>query len=119
MSFSARRGPDGVGLWSSENERVVLEHRRLAIIDLSSSGAQPMSDATGRWVISFNGEIYNHGALRSELESLGCVFQTSTDTEVLINVVTLCGTVASAATGEGSFAGWSRGSAAKGQARYC
>ena len=56
-----RRGPDGVGLWSSEDERVVLGHRRLAIIDLSSSGAQPMSDARGRWVISFNGEIYNHG----------------------------------------------------------
>jgi asparagine synthase (glutamine-hydrolysing) len=46
-----------------------------------------MSDATGRWVISFNGEIYNHGALRSELESLGCVFQTSSDTKVLINVL--------------------------------
>jgi glutamine phosphoribosylpyrophosphate amidotransferase len=46
-----------------------------------------MSDATGRWVISFNGEIYNHCALRSELESLGCVFQTSSDTEVLINVL--------------------------------
>jgi asparagine synthetase B (glutamine-hydrolysing) len=46
-----------------------------------------MSDATGRWVISFNGEIYSHGALRSELESLGCVFQTSSDTEVLINVL--------------------------------
>jgi glutamine phosphoribosylpyrophosphate amidotransferase len=52
-----------------------------------STQCSPMSDATGRWVISFNGEIYNHCALRSELESLGCVFQTSSDTEVLINVL--------------------------------
>jgi asparagine synthase (glutamine-hydrolysing) len=82
-----RRGPDGTGLWSSKDERVVLGHRRLAIIDTGSSGAQPMSDATGRWVISFNGEIYNYRALRLELERLGCVFVTNSDTEVLINAV--------------------------------
>ena len=82
-----RRGPDGTGVWSSENNRVVLGHRRLAIVDTGSSGAQPMSDATGRWVISFNGEIYNYRALRSELERLGCVFNTNSDTEVLINAV--------------------------------
>jgi asparagine synthase (glutamine-hydrolysing) len=82
-----RRGPDGAGLWSSQDNRIVLGHRRLAIIDTGSSGAQPMSDATGRWVISFNGEIYNYRALRSELERLGCVFLTNSDTEVLINVV--------------------------------
>jgi asparagine synthase (glutamine-hydrolysing) len=82
-----RRGPDGVGLWSSDDNRVVLGHRRLAIIDPGSSGSQPMSDATGRWVITFNGEIYNYRALRSELEDLGCVFRTNSDTEVLINAV--------------------------------
>ena len=82
-----RRGPDGTGLWSSDDNRVVLGHRRLAIIDTGSSGAQPMSDATGRWVITFNGEIYNYRALRSELERLGCVFRTNSDTEVLINAV--------------------------------
>ena len=82
-----RRGPDGAGLWSSEDRRIVLGHRRLAIIDTGSSGAQPMSDATGRWVISFNGEIYNYRALTMELERLGCVFRTNSDTEVLINVV--------------------------------
>ena len=86
-----RRGPDGAGLWSSEDNRVVLGHRRLAIIDTGASGAQPMSDATGRWVISFNGEIYNHRALRSELGRLGCVFRTNSDTEVLINVVACWG----------------------------
>ena len=66
-----RRGPDGAGSWSSDDDRVVLGHRRLAIIDTSSSGAQPMSDTTGRWVISFNGEIYNYRALRQELELPG------------------------------------------------
>src|SRR5207237_5117960 len=69
-----RRGPDGAGLWSQDNNRVVLGHRRLAIIDTGESGHQPMWDATGRWVISVNGEIYNYRALRSELESFGCLF---------------------------------------------
>jgi asparagine synthase (glutamine-hydrolysing) len=82
-----RRGPDGAGLWSSDDNRVALGHRRLAIIDTGSSGAQPMLDATGRWVISFNGEVYNYRALRGELERLGCVFRTNSDTEVLINVI--------------------------------
>lgn len=82
-----RRGPDGAGLWSSDDSRIVLGHRRLAIIDTGTSGAQPMSDATGRWVISFNGEIYNYRALRLELEQLGCAFRTNSDTEVLINAI--------------------------------
>src|SRR5262245_66601278 len=82
-----RRGPDGTGLWSSENSRIVLGHRRLAIIETGPAGAQPMCDATGRWVVSFNGEIYNYPALRKELERSGCVFKTNGDTEVLINVV--------------------------------
>jgi len=65
----------------------VFAHRRLAIIDTGRQGAQPMSDATGRWTITFNGEIYNYRALRRELEGLGCRFLTNSDTEVLINVV--------------------------------
>src|SRR5580704_2913385 len=81
------RGPDGVGLWSSDDGRIVLGHRRLAIIDTGTGGAQPMADATGRWMISFNGEIYNYRALRLELERMGCVFRTQCDTEVLINAV--------------------------------
>jgi asparagine synthase (glutamine-hydrolysing) len=86
-----RRGPDGTGLWSSADKRTVLGHRRLAIIDTGPTGAQPMCDATGRWVISFNGEIYNYRALREELERLGCEFKTNSDTEVLINVVSYWG----------------------------
>jgi asparagine synthase (glutamine-hydrolysing) len=81
------RGPDGHGIWASQNGNVVLGHRRLAIIDIGASGAQPMSDASGRWIITFNGEIYNYRALRSELEREGCKFLTNSDTEVLINVV--------------------------------
>src|SRR3974390_841326 len=82
-----RRGPDGSGLWSSPDARVVLGHRRLAIIDTSLSGSQPMSDSTGRWVISFNGEIFNYKMLRAELEGLGCIFRTNSDTEGLIYTV--------------------------------
>jgi asparagine synthase (glutamine-hydrolysing) len=81
------RGPDGDGLWASDDNRIVLGHRRLAIIDTSAAGAQPMKDATRRWIISFNGEIYNYAALRRELEALGCKFETNSDTEVLINAI--------------------------------
>src|SRR5437016_860461 len=82
-----RRGPDGVALWASPDERVVLGHRRLAIIDTGSTGAQPMTDATGRWMITFNGEIYNYRELRQQLEMAGRTFFTNSDTEVLINLV--------------------------------
>ena len=89
-----RRGPDGAGLWSSNDNRVALGHRRLAIIDTGPSGAQPMTDATGRWVISFNGEIYNYRALRQELDRLGCAFHSNSDTEVVINAIAQWGEVA-------------------------
>ena len=56
----ARRGPDGAGLWVSPDGTIVLGHRRLAIIDLSETGAQPMAYADGRYHMVFNGEIYNY-----------------------------------------------------------
>lgn len=80
-----RRGPDGEGLWIAPDHRAALGHRRLAIIDVGQSGAQPMSDATGRWTLSFNGEIYNYRELRRELEAAGKRFLTQSDSEVLIN----------------------------------
>ncbi len=80
------RGPDGRGEWYSENGRVSLGHRRLAIIDLSDNAAQPMTSADGRLVISFNGEIYNYQALRRVLEQKGCRFHTRSDTEVLLHL---------------------------------
>src|SRR5512140_1469904 len=67
----AKRGPDGAGQWISSNGRVGLAHRRLAIIDLSESGTQPMASADGSLQIVFNGEIYNYRALRAELEEKG------------------------------------------------
>jgi asparagine synthase (glutamine-hydrolysing) len=85
------RGPDGDGVWRASSLRVTLGHRRLAIIDIGPSGAQPMSDTTGRWVITFNGEIYNYRELRRELESDGVRFLTNCDTEVVINAIALWG----------------------------
>src|SRR5436190_14567876 len=78
----AYRGPDGAGLWSDPQAGVALSHRRLAIIDLTSAGAQPMHSADGRWVISFNGEIYNAEAIAAD--QLGSFERRGTsDTEVI------------------------------------
>lgn len=80
------RGPDGAGEWFSVDERVALAHRRLAILDLSDRGAQPMASADGRFVIVFNGEIYNHPELRRDLERDGAVYRSGTDTETLLHL---------------------------------
>lgn len=77
------RGPDGAGSAFRQGDLVALGHRRLAILDLTSAGAQPMQRGT-LWVV-FNGEIYNFPALRQELEQQGCVFTSRTDTEVLLH----------------------------------
>jgi asparagine synthase (glutamine-hydrolysing) len=82
--YMAARGPDGKGEWGSADVRVGLGHRRLAIIDLSDTGTQPM--ASGGLVITFNGEIYNYRALRKELEGKGCKFRSQSDTEVLLHL---------------------------------
>ena len=81
-----RRGPDGEGLWVSADGRIGLGHRRLAIIDLSEAGAQPMSTRDGRLRVTFNGEIYNYRALRAALEEKGYRFDSSSDTEVLLHL---------------------------------
>jgi asparagine synthase (glutamine-hydrolysing) len=82
----ATRGPDGQGEWFSRDGRVALGHRRLAIIDLTDAGTQPMCSADGQLVVSFNGEIYNHRHLRRELETKGRQFRTDSDTEVLLHL---------------------------------
>lgn len=84
--YMAARGPDGHGEWFSSDGRVGLGHRRLAIIDLTDAGAQPMSSADGQLVITYNGEIYNHRELRRELEAAGRVFKSGSDTEVLLQL---------------------------------
>ena len=81
------RGPDGHGVWTESlegNRKVGLLHTRLAIIDLSKDGAQPMQSSCGQVILSFNGEIYNYRELRAELENKGRVFHSQSDTEVLL-----------------------------------
>ena len=82
------RGRDDEGVWTSSednlDQRVSLGHRRLAIIDTSSAGHQPMISHDGRFVITFNGEIYNYRELREQLKTHGHQFHTDTDTEVLL-----------------------------------
>jgi len=79
-----RRGPDGAGQWLAPDGSVGLAHRRLAIIDLSEAGRQPMLREDGRLAIVFNGEIYNYRELRGELADQGETFRTGSDTEVLL-----------------------------------
>ena len=85
----AHRGPDGEGIFLGQG--VAFGHRRLAIIDLAE-GAQPMRDVTGRYLITFNGEIYNYRELRHLLETKGCAFRTHSDTEVILNSYACWGT---------------------------
>lgn len=80
------RGPDGEGTWISPDGGTCLGHRRLAVIDPEPRAAQPMRSADGRFVVTFNGEIYNHRTLRAELESDGAQFRTDSDTEVLLEL---------------------------------
>ena len=80
----AHRGPDASGLWSAADGSVVLAHRRLAILDLSPAGMQPMQSRRNAAVVVFNGEIYNHAELRRELEAGGGSFFGRSDTEVLL-----------------------------------
>ena len=93
----AHRGPDDAGLWRSQpgaDPPVSLVHRRLAIQDLSLGGHQPMPSACGRWQLVFNGEIYNQHTLRRELERQGHRFRSSSDTEVLLQLLIRYGTAA-------------------------
>ncbi len=79
----ARRGPDDAGAWS-DNEHCSLVFRRLSILDLTPTGNQPMLDASKRFVLVFNGEVYNFQSLRRELEAVGCRFRSTGDTEVVL-----------------------------------
>ena len=87
------RGPDASGVWASDDHRVVLGHRRLAIVDLSPAGAQPMVSRDGRYVIAYNGEIYNHASIRKKLLAEGMIpaFRGTSDTETLLEAIAAYG----------------------------
>lgn len=92
----AHRGPDDQGIWLDEDAGIALGHRRLSIIDLSPAGHQPMESADGRYVIVYNGEIYNHVALRAEVEAAGGGpdgngWHGHSDTETLLAAIALWG----------------------------
>ena len=78
------RGPDDFGVWCDDTARIGLGHARLSIIDLSPEGHQPMVSSSGRYVLSYNGEVYNFADLRSELEVTGSKFRGHSDTEVIL-----------------------------------
>ena len=98
------RGPDDVGTWADAAAGIVLGHRRLSILDLSPLGHQPMQSACGRYVTSFNGEIYNFKALREELESLGHRFRGHSDTEVMLSCMSQWGLESAVTRFNGMFA---------------
>jgi asparagine synthase (glutamine-hydrolysing) len=105
------RGPDGEGIWQDGSGGIGLAHRRLAIVDLSPAGHQPMESHSGRYVIVFNGEIYNHVALRDRLIGLGVGgWHGHSDTETLLEAIEQFGLLEAlgATTGMFAFALWDR-----------
>ena len=98
------RGPDDAGVWCDPDTGLALGHRRLSILDLSPEGHQPMPSRDGRWVIAFNGEIYNFAALRAELEARGVRFRGHSDTEVLVEGIASWGLVPTLQRAAGMFA---------------
>lgn len=89
------RGPNSRGVWSnqtSDNQCVIFAHRRLSILDLSDAGSQPMTDTSGRFVLTFNGEIYNYREIGADLRRTGVQFRSSSDTEVLLEAYKAWGT---------------------------
>jgi asparagine synthase (glutamine-hydrolysing) len=103
------RGPDDAGCWSDPGQGIVLAHRRLAVLDITAAGHQPMVSSTGRYVVAFNGEIYNHAELRTQLP--GVSWRGHSDTETLLTAIEAWGVAATlqCITGMFAFALWDRG----------
>ncbi|MFM7345658.1 MAG: asparagine synthetase B family protein, partial [Tagaea sp.] len=98
------RGPDGGDVWTDPQAGIGLGHRRLAIVDLSPTGVQPMHSADGRYVVTYNGEIFNFLELRAELLAQGVAFRGHSDTEVLLEGFVRWGVEATLAKTVGMFA---------------
>src|SRR6267154_4828632 len=100
------RGPDASGVWTNTAAGVALGHRRLSILDLSEAGAQPMRSECGRFVVTFNGEIYNHLDIRKELDANGAApnWRGHSDTETLLYAVRQWGVAAALQRFGGMFA---------------
>lgn len=98
------RGPDASGIWQHEHLPLALAHRRLSILDLSETGAQPMFSREGRFVIVFNGEIYNFLELRKQLTDQGCTFRGHSDTEILLTAIEQWGYASALQAIKGMFA---------------
>ena len=101
----SHRGPDNKGVWSDHNPSIGFAHSRLSILDLSSAGNQPMHSSSGNYVIIFNGEIYNHKSLRSELESINQRnWLGHSDTETLLAAIEEWGLKKTLVKAKGMFA---------------
>jgi len=83
----AHRGPDGADVWSDADARIAIAHRRLAIVDLTPTGSQPMISSDGRWVISYNGEVYNAETIAADPQMSGFVRRGTSDTEIIVESV--------------------------------
>lgn len=103
LSALVRRGPDSAGTWNEPSARLILGHRRLAIIDLSPHGHQPMVSPSGRYVITFNGEIYNFAAIKAALPA-SYTFRGGSDTEVMLAAFDEWGVIESVRRFVGMFA---------------
>ena len=102
----AHRGPDAAGFWTNASAGIAFGHRRLAVIELSEAGAQPMRSDCGRLTVTFNGEIFNHLDLRAELEAAGAApnWRGHSDTETLLYAIRHWGVVAALQRFSGQFA---------------